>query len=144
MGFKDIGDSGWYEMLLGICWQIEVKNLNKVNEVNGFLRQFRRVIEGVKIQQGKINIRVENVDDFLSKKIDKHTLTCSNLVRICVIDESQNWASNKNTTVQPLIHNYFRALELHEKSFKIRVLDTCFQGESKGNHWPPDQVALTV
>ncbi len=132
----------WYEKIIEICYRVQTKNISNVDRVNDVLRKFHEFLKGFKIQQDLLEIRVINVTDFHSKKLDGNTLICSNRIKIEVVDDNQNWAQRLNIIIQPLVHKSFRDIKFDtiswEENFNIEVLDTIFEGEPKSSNWPSD------
>lgn len=137
---KENMDTGWYEIFLYICYRVKSRNIANFGEVNSCLSEFRRVLESQKIEKGKMKIRVLEVSKFMSRKDDLETLACSNQIKISVVDESPNWIQNKNSKIDPLLHNHFKSLSLSKtigkSNFQIGVIDTATPGEYRESHWP--------
>jgi len=135
-------DTGFYEIILQICFQVKSKRLSDVGRVNSLLRDFRELVESQKIIAGSAKIRVETVSEFASQKMDLVTLNFSQQVKLTVVDDEAKWAYNRSHKIEPAIHKHFQALSLDNESkgnekLEISYVDSSFGGDGNKDHrWP--------
>ena len=137
-----------YEQIMSICFKLTGKNFDGrdkscVARINEFLRKFRRLVEATKVEKGDLKAWPVTVDEQVFELLDTSTLLGSFQIKWNIVD-GENWASNLNERVRPLIHNALRKMHLwNEQKYgdrlEIFVLDTAFQGSPRTGRWPKSE-----
>lgn len=128
-----------YEKFSSVLFEVK-GNLTNIDQVNGFLREFRREFEATKIREGELFIRTSDVSSFACRRDAKDTLTCSQEIKWTISDAYEGSADRANHKINPLIDRKLKEIKRTYPGMEARVLASNFPGQMKSEIWPFERV----
>lgn len=131
-----------YEKYMDVLFSVK-GNLKNIPQINEFLREFRRELEGIKIREESLFIRPLAVDNFAYRQDDNRTLICSQQIKWVITDDKPGWSDRANAHVCPLISKNLVNFERSSRRIRAKVLAVHFSG-LKSRIWPSQSLEASI
>lgn len=137
-GEKTIVSNRSYDLCMQVCFSARGRNLDS-RQVNPLLREFRKLLENYRFEEGKIKAWPKRVDEFESELVGTDLLICSQNILWGIY----NPAGFSDDRIRARLLRDMGEIRVDEyksdDGISIRMTDAVFQGSSRHGRWPRDE-----
>jgi len=138
--FVDPGRTN-YELSMKICASAtsSKRKLNPQN-LNPILEKFKSNLEQFKINEPKLLIAIDSMDDFwYEEKLEEERILFSWWLKFSIHDGRPDAVEKYNNSIRPMLTKIIRAMGLKENGIKLKVINSRFPEEVAEGDWPKER-----